>query len=554
MPTEDTALGRIAREVAAAQEEKLRSPPPIHGTARWATVGDALPLIEANQLRGTAGTRGLRLGTLLGEDGRDTAMPLVARYPGHLLTVAGTGQGKSATQIVDNLLHYNGSVVVVDPKGELYDLTAARRRRFGEVYRLAPLAEPGEPPSNHYNPLDELGGLRDQASRARHLVEMLVVRQGDKGAASATFFENEAVNLLTAFVMHIVEVTERPDLRDQRTLAEVRKLCTSPMLGKNKQRHKDIREYIEDILMTMMASKNAFIRGQGAAFSGHDPELLGSFLSEINSNLAFFDGHPGYAEVTGRSDFLFADLAIRPTTVYLTIPLKRMHTDFRYLRAMVAMAFGALKEQRDAGEASVLFVLDEFAALRDMPFMRDAVAQMRSSGAWFWFFVQDVAQLYGVYDRWADVFLSQTDHQIFFGATSDARTKKHISDNVGVSTFAFRDPNVSWGHTVGTNEGESIDLTKFGGTSEGRNVGQSVNISNTVTLAPRPLLNAFEVGTFLSERRQGETHATSTIIFSKQANGYPIKARRQHWEQLTQVAQASTNRFVVASTKKAQAS
>ena len=197
----------------------------------------------------------------------------------------------------------------------------------------------------------------------------------------------------------------------------------------------------------MMTSKNPYISKQGSAFYGMDPELLGSFLSEINSNLAFFDGHPGYGEVTAKSDFLFADLAKTPTTVYLTIPLQKMNTEFRFLRAMVGMAFVALKEQRDATEASVLFVLDEFAALRDMPFMRDAVAQMRSSGAWFWFFVQDVAQLEGVYNDWSHVFLSQTDHQIFFGATSDPQTKWHISTNLGVGTFAFNDPSISWGHT-----------------------------------------------------------------------------------------------------------
>jgi type IV secretory pathway TraG/TraD family ATPase VirD4 len=428
-------------------------------------------------------------------------------------------------------------VVVVDPKGELYDLTAERRKRFGKVYRLAPLAEPGEP-TNHYNPLDELGNARGRASLARHLVEMFVVRQGDKGG-NATFFENEAVNLLTTLIMHVVEITEPDALRDLRTLSEVRTICTQPLLGKNKTRNPKVRKYFEDELGIMMGSKNSFISKQGSAYFGQDPELLGSFLSEINSNLAFFDGHPGYAEVTAKSEFLFADLAKEPTSVYLTIPLQKMHTDFRYLRAMVGMAFAALKEQRDASEASVLFILDEFPALRDMPFMSAAVAQMRSSGAWFWFFVQDVAQLEGVYQDWAPVFLSQTDHQIFFGATSDERTKSHISTNLGVGTFAYRDPGISWGHSVQTSDGANSHPTQMSGSSDGRNVGQSVNINNNVALAPRPLLTPFEVGTFLSERRPGETHPSSTIVFSKQANGFPIKARRQHWRSLAKVESAA---------------
>ncbi len=384
--------------------------------------------------------------------------------------------------------------------------------------------------TDHYNPLDELADPRELGSRARHLAEMLIVRQGDKGASNATFFENEAVNLLTAILVFVVESTEAASLRSGRTLAQVRRICTLPMLGGRTERDPKVREYLEDVFKTMAMSKNPLVQGQGRAFGGYDHKLLGSFVSEINSNLAFFDGHPGFAEVTATSDFRFADLAHEPTTVYLTVPLKKTHTSFRYLRAMIGMAFAALEEQRETRDASVLFILDEFAALRDMEFMRDAVAQMRSSGAWFWFFVQDVAQLSGVYREWSNVFLSQTDHQVFFGAVSDPQTKKHISTNLGVGTYAYVDANVTWSQSVGVSDGESDNPTQIGGTSGGRNVGQSVNVSSPVMLAPKPLLTPFEVGTFLAERRPGETHPATSIIFSKQAGGYPLRAWRQHWE------------------------
>ena len=533
MPSPDTALGRKAREVADAQEAKLTTPPPVHGTARWGEPVDAATLFDGNNLRSRWGNRGLRLGTLMIADGTDTGLPLVVRYPGHLLTVAGTGQGKSATQIVENLLSYTGSTVVIDPKGELYDLTAARRRELGRVFRLAPLAKAGEY-TDRYNPLDELDDPRELGARARRLAEMLIVRQGSKGAAEATFFENEAINLLTALLMFVVEITDQPDLRHGRNLAEVRRLCTLPILAGKKERNPRVREYLEDVLQAMTHSKQPYVRGQGALFAGYEQKLLGSFLSEINSNLAFFDGHPGFAEATAASDFRFADLAREPTTVYLSIPLKDLATSYRYLRAMVGMAFAALEEQRDADEASVLFILDEFPALRDMEFMREAVAQMRSSGAWFWFFVQDVAQLEATYGPWANVFLSQTDHQIFFGAVADAQTKKHVSSALGVGTYAYRDANVNWSQSVGMNDSENHSPLQLGGIGSGRNIGQSINVAEPVVLAARPLLTPFEVGTFLSERQSGETHSSTTIIFSKQAGGFPLKARRQHWKALVQ--------------------
>jgi type IV secretion system protein VirD4 len=529
LPTPESALGRKAQQVAEAQNLKLVNPPPVHGTARWGTAADAAMLIDPPA---KTRNRTLILGELmLGEDG--TGLPLHAAYPGHLLTVAGTGQGKSATQIVANLRRYQGSTVVLDPKGELFDLTATERARFGPVYRLAPFARPGEMKSDCYNPLDELGDARERAARARHLAEMLIVRQGDKGASEAAFFENEAINLLTLIILGTVEMAEIAAEPTKATLAEVRRVCSLPLLGDRPERDPRVTEYFEDVLLLFTElGQSTLVRQQGMAFSGRERKLLSSFLSEINSNLAFFDGHPGFAEVTETSDFLFRDLADAnrgATTVYLTVPLKEMHISFRFLRAMIGCAFAALEEQRDAEDASVLFILDEFPALRDMTFMRDAVAQMRSSGAWFWFFVQDVTQLEAVYDRWASVFLSQTDHQIFFGATLDARTKKHISTALGVMTYPYRDPNVTWAHSIGLNDNDSATPVHLGGFGEGRNIGQSVNITEPVMLAPRPLLAPFEVGTFLSAREPGETHPSATIIFSKQAGGFPLRARRCHW-------------------------
>lgn len=522
LPGPDTALGRKAREVAEAEEAKLRNPPPIHGTARWGTVADAKDMI------GTQPGRELFLGYFMQPDGR-SGPPLVARYPGHLLTVAGTGQGKSATQIVFNLLTYTGSVVVIDPKGELYDLTAERRRQFGKVFRLAPLARRGEPPSDRYNPLDELGDERELGNRARRLAEMLIVRQGDKGAPAAAYFESEGINLLTAIIMAVVEVTEPPERQHKRTLAEVRRICSLPLLG-DREPADPKAEYLEEVLRTFaQIGKSRLVRQQCAMFAGYTDKQLSSFVSEINSNLAFFDGHAGFEEATAASDFRFEDLAKEPTTVYLTIPLKDIGTSYRYLRAMVGQAFTALEEQREAQEASVLFILDEFPALRDMEFMRNAVAQMRSAGAWFWFFVQDVAQLEAVYGDWADVFLSQTDYQVFFGAVNDAKTKKHISTNLGVGTFAYRDASLSWSHNVGVNNSDNISPTQTANRGDGRNVGQSVNVNNPVALAPKPLLTPFEVGTFLGDRRPGDSHTSTAIIFSKQAGGYPLAARRAHW-------------------------
>ena len=49
----------------------------------------------------------------------------------HLLTIAPTGAGKGRGVIIPNLLRFEGSAIVIDPKGETWHVTARRRPRDG---------------------------------------------------------------------------------------------------------------------------------------------------------------------------------------------------------------------------------------------------------------------------------------------------------------------------------------------------------------------------------------------------------------------------------------
>ena len=72
----------------------------------------------------------------------------------HILTVAGSRGGKGVSLIVPNLLIYDGSVLAIDPKGELARITARARRQKGQkVVVLDPFAESGITPSGRFNPL-----------------------------------------------------------------------------------------------------------------------------------------------------------------------------------------------------------------------------------------------------------------------------------------------------------------------------------------------------------------------------------------------------------------
>ena len=84
---------------------------------------------------------------------------------GHIITVAPTRSGKGVGLVVPNLLHYPGSVLVIDPKGENYAITADFRRKMfrQEIICLDPFHVMTEE-TDSINPLDSLVDYRKPTS------------------------------------------------------------------------------------------------------------------------------------------------------------------------------------------------------------------------------------------------------------------------------------------------------------------------------------------------------------------------------------------------------
>src|SRR5205085_1351111 len=151
-----TFLGLLVLTIAARPRRQRRMPSMSHGSAHWGS-GAAL-----------RSTYGFELGRL---DGR------LLRYAGdgHVITIAPTRTGKGIGAVIPNLLHYPGSVVVTDPKGENHAVTARRRRELGScVYALDPFGVVRGTAA--FNPLDLVDATSPDANDdAWMLADMLVV-------------------------------------------------------------------------------------------------------------------------------------------------------------------------------------------------------------------------------------------------------------------------------------------------------------------------------------------------------------------------------------------
>ena len=163
---------------------------------------------------------------------------------GHLMTVAATRSGKGVGSIIPNLLHFPGSVVVTDPKGENYYVTVRYRREdLGhEVVAMDPFGITLAT-SSGFNPLDliDLTG-DDYVETAMMLAEMIVVRKA--GANTEPHWVMEGKALQYAFILHAASLEDTK----KRNLIAARRMLTLE------------REEMAKLLDAMSASPIAQVR------------------------------------------------------------------------------------------------------------------------------------------------------------------------------------------------------------------------------------------------------------------------------------------------------
>lgn len=196
------AVGAFTGGIALGVHFFVRAPDSstdAYGSARKANRRD---LEEAGLLE----TSGYRLGVF--EDGQGADLLSYAGQK-HLLTCAPTRAGKGVSAIIPNLLTYEGSALVIDPKGENLLITGGARDRLGQdVHALDPwniaVSRLGGQASC-FNPLDFLEpDDPDLVENAMILADALVVSADGEGR----FWDEEAKALLMGIILYVATAEE----------------------------------------------------------------------------------------------------------------------------------------------------------------------------------------------------------------------------------------------------------------------------------------------------------------------------------------------------------
>lgn len=389
----------------------------------------------------------------------------------HMLTVAGSRSGKSV-MLADNLLHYPGSTLVLDPKGELATLSAARRAQLGQrVHVLDPFSILPQRLASmraRFNPLTLLKpGSRSMIEDAGLIADAMVIAAGKD-----PHWDESARNFIEGMCLH---VATDPALEGDRTLITVRRLIRDALVPDDPS-DPDSLYRVERAMLENAArlERNAAtedianaIEGAARDFYEKGPGERASVLSTVRRHTKFLD-YAAMRSVLCGHDFDLEDLKRAPKglTVYLCLPATRMGLCSRWLRLFINLLLEAMERERRKPAVPVLVCLDEFPVLGHMRQLEDAAGQIASFGVKLWVFLQDWGQGKALYqDRW-ETFAGNAGVLQFFG-NNDLMTLDYISRRLGKTVVAV------------TREGEAGPEQRAAGLS-----GKSVSLELHDLLTP----------------------------------------------------------------------
>jgi type IV secretion system protein VirD4 len=326
------------------------------GTARFAVGSD---IVEYRQGKGLYIGKGLTFND-----------------KGHLLTVAGTRGGKGTNLIVPNLLGlggFQGSWVVIDPKGENAAITIRAQKEMGrKVVVLNPwgLLPDHIKEADTYNPLDILVDISNInfVDDVAVIAEMIVPMNADE---KDNFFSDNARAIIAGLIMHLMthdydasEAAKEDAEPYEQTADDI--IQFPPKTLAILWQWLRLNEESWDKLLAKMCSNGNPYCGLAVRTAANEiiklqqsgEKTFGSIIATALQSTNFLNSPALQASLN--SAFNPYQLADGNTSLYIIIPVDKLKSHARWLRLVVTSTMRAVVRKPNK---KVAFLLDEFAAL-----------------------------------------------------------------------------------------------------------------------------------------------------------------------------------------------
>ena len=412
----------------------------------------------------------------------------------HALIVGTTGSGKT-TGFVDQNIAILGrskgkpSIIVADPKKELYEKHAKQLESEGYKISVLDLREPYS--SAHWNPM---GVLLRRIRLVKDLENNLKSQDGKYFGGGETFLSyrdararvQELKDEIYENAMDLVYTICPVQNKDQPTWEEgarnlifglVLAFCEDCIKGKMDEKqlqlfnvYHNITKYCSEdttaLKNYLLEGRDEFskVRGLVNTVLITSDKTLTSYLSEVNSYIQQLSDD-GILSLTSENDIDIVNMDEQPNAVFIIVPDERF-TRHRFVTLFITQMYKELVEKanlnlrkQDTSTAilkrKAYFILDEFGNLPKFENIEGMVTVGRSRGIRYLFVLQSFSQLTAKYGRdIGDIIKTNCNIKIFIGS-DDPETRREFSELCGQKKVKNFSVNTSVENPASSNTGAS---------------------------------------------------------------------------------------------------
>lgn len=315
----------------------------------------------------------------------------------HSLIVGATGSGKTvivAKPMIKLLAKAGESMIVTDPKGELYESTGNMLKEKGYNVILLNFRDPQK--GNAWNPMNLPYELykAGNADKSIELLEDLALNilYEEKSGSADPFWEKSGADYFTGLALGLFE-DAKPDEINLNSMNLMSSLGEERFGGPN-------NNYMKEYFNMKDPSRPAYVNASGTVYAPEDTK--GGILATFKQKVKLFSSRDNLSEMLSYSDFDMADIGKKKTAVFMIVQdeKKTLHPLATiFIKQCYETLIDVAQEAGGHLPYRTNFILDEFANMPPLKDVTTMVTAARSRHIRFNFIIQNYAQLTQVYGK-----------------------------------------------------------------------------------------------------------------------------------------------------------
>ena len=345
----------------------------------------------------------------------------------HSLVIGATGSGKTQTVIlpmVHSLAKARESMIITDPKGEIYEKTSNMLRSRGYQILLLNFRDPQN--GNAWNPMSlpyqmYKSGNQDKAIELLDDLALNILYD-ESNKNSDPFWEKTSADYFSGVALGLFEDAKPEEIN-------INSISLATTVGEEKFGGST---YIKEYFSAKDPGSAAAINASSTIMAPN--ETKGSILSVFKQKVKLFASRENLSEMLSHSDIDLTSIGKKPTAVFIVIQDEKK-TYHSLVTILLKQIYETLIRvaQDNGGKLPIRtnFLLDEFANMPPLKDVTTMITAARSRQIRFTMIIQNFAQLDSVYGKDDAETIRGNCGNIIYLITTELKALEEISKMCG---------------------------------------------------------------------------------------------------------------------------